>query len=140
MSLVPRRSFFDFDDLFDLWAPRRGVEAAGGTLAPRVDVKDMKDHYEITAEMPGVKKEDLDVSLHNGVLSITAETKQENVEEKDGKVIRQERRYGRYMRSFDLGPEVSEGDIEASFTDGILKVKAPKSTPKPPAAKRIKVG
>ncbi|MGE0487468.1 MAG: Hsp20/alpha crystallin family protein [Gammaproteobacteria bacterium] len=139
MSLVPRRSFFDFDDLFDLWTPRRGVESAGGALAPRVDVKDMKDHYEITAEMPGVKKEDLDVSLHNGVLSISAETKQEKVEEKDGKVIRQERRYGRYMRSFDLGPDVSEGDIEASFADGILKVKAPKSAPKPPTATRIKV-
>ena len=139
MSLVPRRSFFDFDDLFDLWAPRRGVESAGGALAPRVDVKDMKDHYEITAELPGVKKEDLDVSLHNGVLAISAETKQENVEEKDGKVIRQERRYGRYMRSFDLGPDVSEGDIEAAFADSILTVKAPKSAPKPPEAKRIKV-
>ena len=62
-----------------------------------------------------------------------------HVEEKDGKVIRQERRYGRYLRSFDLGPDAREGDIEATFADGILTVKAPKTTPKAPEAKRIKV-
>ncbi len=56
MNLVPRRSLFDFDDLFDVWGPHRGAEATKGAFMPRVDIKDKKDCYEITAELPGVKK------------------------------------------------------------------------------------
>ncbi|MEQ8663893.1 MAG: Hsp20/alpha crystallin family protein [Gammaproteobacteria bacterium] len=139
MNLVPRRSLFDFDDLFDLWGPLRTAEPAAGAFTPRVDVKDLDDHYEITAELPGVKKDDLDVSLNEGVLTISAETKQEDVEKKDGKVIRQERRYGKFMRSFDLGGDIKEADIAASFKDGILTLTAPKRAPRTPEAKRIKV-
>lgn len=139
MNLVPRRSLFDFDDLFDLWGPLRTAESATGAFTPRVDVKELDDHYEITAELPGVKKEDLDVSLHDGVLTISAETRQEDVEEKNGKVIRQERRYGKYVRSFNLGGDVQEADIAAAFKDGILRLTAPKRTPQAPTAKRIKV-
>ena len=139
MNLRTRRGLFDFDDLFDFWAPLRGTENASGAFTPRVDIKDMKDHYEITAELPGVDKKDLEVSLDNGVLSIAAETRQEQVEEKDGKVIRQERRYGRFVRSFDLGTDVQESEIAATFKDGILTLKAPKRAPQVPAAKQIKV-
>jgi len=139
MSLVPRRSLFDFDDLFDLWAPGRAVTAAGATLFPRVDIKEKSDSYEISAEMPGVNKDDIHVSLRDGLLVIEAESRQEDKEEKDGKLVRQERRYGRFLRSFDLGGNVAEGDISASFKDGVLKVTAPKPKPKPATARRISV-
>lgn len=139
MNLVPRRSLFDFDDLFDLWGPMRGAEAAKGAFTPRVDIKDKKDCYEITAELPGVKKEDLQVTLRNGMLTIEAETRQEDKEEKDGKLIRQERRYGRFLRSFDVGADLKEADINASFKDGVLTVTAPKVEPKAPEARRIEV-
>jgi len=139
MNPIARRGLFDIDDLLDFWSPLRGTESASGAFSPRVDIKDLNDHYEITAELPGVEKKDLDVSVHNGVLSITAETRQEKIEEKDGKVIRQERRYGKFMRSFDLGANIKEEDISATFKDGILTLKAPKSPPQAPAAKRIKV-
>lgn len=139
MSIIPRRSLFDFDDLRDFWAPLRGTEAAGGALFPRVDIRDRNDHFEISAEMPGVKKEDLHVTLNNGVLTLEAESRQEDKEEKDGKLIRQERRYGKFMRSFDLGPGVNEADIKASFKDGVLTVSAPKAQPKAPEARRITV-
>ncbi|MEQ8231518.1 MAG: Hsp20/alpha crystallin family protein [Gammaproteobacteria bacterium] len=139
MNLVPRRSLFDFDDLFDLWGPLRTADATAGAFSPRVDVKELDDHYEITAELPGVKKEDLDVSLHDGVLTISAETRQEDVKKDNGKVIRQERRYGKYVRSFNLGGDVAEGDIAAAFKDGILTLTAPKRAPQAPQAKRIKV-
>ncbi len=139
MNLVPRRSLFDFDDLFDVWGPHRGAEATKGAFMPRVDIKDKKDCYEITAELPGVKKEDLHVTLRNGVLSIEAEVRQEDKEEKDGKLIRQERRYGKFLRSFDVGNEIKESDINAAFEDGVLCVIAAKVQPKAPEARRIEV-
>ena len=138
MNLVPRRSLFDLDDLFDAWSPFRGDANRAG-WAPRVDIKDKQDCYEITAELPGVKKEDLHVTLRNGVLTIEAETRQEDKEEKDGKLIRQERRYGKLSRSFAVGAEVRESDISASFKDGVLTLTAPKVEAKAPQARRIEV-
>ena len=139
MSLMPRKSLFDFEDMFDAWRPLRSVESTGDGFTPRVDIKDKDDHYEITAELPGVNKEDLNISLDNGVLSIQAETKREDTEEKDGKIIRQERRYGKFMRSFNLGGEVQEEDIKASFADGVLTLEAPKLKEKAPERRRIEI-
>ncbi|MEX2482045.1 MAG: Hsp20/alpha crystallin family protein [Gammaproteobacteria bacterium] len=139
MNLIPRRALTDFDELFDFWRPMRSTESASGAFSPRVDIKDMKDHYEISAELPGVEKKDLDVRLENGVLTISAESKDEKVEEKDGKVIRQERRYGKFVRSFDLGADIKETDVAANFKDGILTLTAPKHAPKAAEAKRIEI-
>lgn len=141
MSLIPRSSLFDIDNFFDNFFAPSATSRLGDNsfFAPRIDVKENKKHYEITAELPGVKKEDIRITLENGVLSIEAESKQEDKEEKDGKVIRQERRYGKYVRSFTVGDGVKQSDIEASFENGILKVKAPKSTAKPEKAKQIAI-
>lgn len=141
MALVPRSSFFDFDKVFDdFYAPMRRQGGDMGTFfAPRVDIKENKDHYEITAELPGVKKEDLHIHLEEGVLTIEAESKQEDKEEKEGRVIRQERRYGKYSRSFSLGTGVKEQDIDAEFKDGVLKIKAPKAQEEVPQKRRIDV-
>lgn len=141
MTLIPRGSFFDIDRVFDdCWAPaRRSDNPVGEFFAPRVDIVELDDHYEITAEMPGIAKDDVQVTLENGVLSITAETSQEDREEKEGKVIRQERRYGKYMRSFNLGGDIKEEDIQASFKDGILKLSAPKVAEEVPQQRRIDI-
>lgn len=141
MTLVPRGSFFDMDKFFDdFWAPaRQDAGNVGNFFAPRVDVKDMQDHYEISAELPGVKKEDISITLEDGVLTLDAETSQESKEEKGGKVIRQERRYGKYSRSFNLGGNIQEKDIKAGFKDGILTIAAPKATETAPQQRRIEV-
>jgi len=141
MTLVPRSDFFDIDKLFDdFYAP---IKKQGGAMdsffTPRVDIKENGDHYEITAELPGVKKDDLHIHLEDGLLTIEAETKQEESEEKEGKIIRQERRYGKYSRSFSLGDSVKEEDISAAFEDGILKITAPKVTDTAPQKRRIDV-
>lgn len=139
MNLATRNSLFDFDNLFDgFFAPVSGSEKPG-TFAPRVDIRDKDGHYEITAELPGVKKEDLQVTVDNGVLTIEASTEQEDKEEKDGKLIRQERRYGKFVRTFSLGSGVQESDIKASFVDGVLKLEAPKVEPTPPEKRTIKI-
>ena len=141
MSLIPRRTLFDFDNfLDDFWAPLRPTtETPNAAFMPRVDVKDSDDKILISAELPGVKKDDIHVSLENGVLTLSAESHQEDREEKEGKVVRQERRYGKYLRSFNLGSGVQESDIQASFKDGILTLAAPKAKPTKPETKRIPI-
>jgi HSP20 family protein len=141
MALVPRSNFFDIDKFFDdFYAP---VKKESGPLSsfftPRVDIKENPDHYEITAELPGVKKEDLHLHLEDGILTIDAETRQEEKEEEKGKVIRQERRYGKYSRSFTIGPGIEENDIDASFENGVLTIKAPKAVETTPPKRRIEV-
>src|SRR5690606_23474593 len=97
------------------------------------------DHYEITAELPGVKQEDLNITLEEGILTIDAETRQQSKEEKEGRVIRQERRYGKCSRSLNLGGNVHEEDISAAFDNGILTIKAPKVPETIPQERRIEV-
>lgn len=139
MSLIPRNSLFDLDHLFDNSWLSLNQGGKGGAFAPRVDVKEQDNAYHISAELPGVNKDDIHVSLHNGILRLEAETKQENIEEKDGKIIRQERRYGKFSRSFDLGPHVQESDINARFEDGVLTLVAPKAPQEDSKAKKIEI-
>jgi len=139
MSLIPRSNLFDIDRFFgDTW-PQAYEAQANSFFSPRVDIKEAGNHYEITAELPGVAKEDIQLHVRDGVLTLEAETNQEDKEEKDGKVIRQERRYGKYMRSFNLGTDIHEEDIKASFKDGVLRLEAPKLQPKEPERRKISV-
>jgi HSP20 family protein len=139
MSLVPRSNLFDIDRFFgDMWPSAREAEM-GSFFAPRVDIKELDGHYEITAELPGVPRDDIHVHVKDGILTLEAETSQEDKEEKEGRVIRQERRYGKFMRSFNLGGDVSESDIKASFKDGVLILEAPKAVEQPPERRRIEV-
>ena len=142
MTLIPRGNFYDLDKFFDdFWSPsRRTGDSVDTFFAPRVDIKELNDHYEVTAELPGVKKEDVHITLEDGILSLEAETSQEDKEEEaDGRVIRQERRYGKYRRSFNLGGNVHEEDISASFEDGVLKLAAPKAKEEAPVQRRIEI-
>lgn len=139
MSLIPRSNLFDIDRFFnDAWPQPAGSDTST-FFAPRVDIREADGHYEITAELPGVDKKDIHVHVRDGVLSLEAETSQESSEEEKGKVIRQERRYGKFMRSFNLGADVQESDIKASFKDGVLTLEAPKAVEKEPERRRIEV-
>lgn len=141
MSLIPRGSLLDLDNFFDQFASpaRLGIGGKEGFFSPRIDVSETRDSYEISAEIPGVKKEDINITLEDGVLTLEAEVHREEKEEKEGRVIRSERRYGKYMRSFNLGSDVSESEIDASFKDGVLTLKAPKREPSQPQRQRIEI-
>ena len=139
MSLIPRSSFFDVDRFFSDFWPAPSEPEMGTFFAPRVDIKELDGHYEITAELPGVSRDDIQVHVKDGVLTLEAETTQEDKEEQEGKVIRQERRYGKFLRSFNLGGDVQEEDIKASFKDGVLKLEAPKLVEKPVERRRISI-
>ncbi|WP_075187589.1 Hsp20/alpha crystallin family protein [Teredinibacter haidensis] len=139
MTLVPRNSIFDMSDFFESpWSSFRLGDTA--TLqSPRVDVKEKGETLEISAELPGVKKEDINIMLDNGVLTLEAESNVEKTEEEEGRIIRQERRYGKYSRSFDLGEKLQESDITAKFEDGVLTIRAPRDEKQVSHVKRIEI-
>ena len=99
----------------------------GGASSFKVDVKDNGNEYELTAELPGVKKEDIKLNYDNSYLTIAAE-KNEEKEEKDdkGNYIRRERSTGSVSRSFFID-NIDESNVKAEFKDGILKVSMPKA-------------
>ena len=140
MSLIPRDSLFDLDNLFNhFWSPVVSKEMSADFFSPRVDIKEKKKKYEITADLPGVDKDDLSVTLEDGVLTIEASTNEEKTEEEDGKVIRKERRSGKIMRSFNLGLDVKEADVSARFKDGVLTLTVPKAEASVSKPKKINV-
>ena len=139
MSLIPRNTLNEMGHLLDhTWLPFRYDGGRFGSLAPKVDLKEKDDSFEITLELPGVKKENLSITLNAGVLRIEAESKQESVEKTD-KILHQERHYGKYVRSFELGPQVQDSDISAAFENGILTLVAPKHKEIQPATRRIEI-
>ncbi|HEC26434.1 MAG TPA: Hsp20/alpha crystallin family protein [Gammaproteobacteria bacterium] len=102
-------------------------DVTGGSLVPAIDLHENDNSYTVRAEIPGVKKEDIDVTVNDGVLTINAETRYENEEkEDDGRVLRQERRYGKYVRSIRLGKDVDESHVKAKYKDGVLELELPK--------------
>jgi HSP20 family protein len=106
---------------------------------PSVDVSETDGEYQIKAEIPDVKKEDVNVTLEDGVLTIQGERKHEK-EEKGMKYHRVERSYGRFVRSFTLPDLVDEENVKAEFKDGILNLQLPKSEKAKPKAIEVTVG
>lgn len=96
----------------------------------KTDVKEREDGYQVEIDLPGFKKEDVQATLEDGYLTISA-TKNSTDEEKndEGKYIRRERFYGNCSRSFYVGDALTQEDITAKFEDGILNLSIPKKTP-----------
>ncbi len=140
MSLIPRNSLFDMNDFFENFTnPPGRTESAAGFFSPRVDITDKDNVYEIIADLPGVDKDNLTVTLEDGVLTIEATTEDEQSEEQNGRIIRKERRSGKYLRSFTLGHDVQESDIDAAFNNGVLTLTAPKLRGATPERKLIDI-
>jgi HSP20 family protein len=145
MKLTKWDPFRGMEDMFDrytkaLSSPRWGSQEVmtTGDWAPRVDIAETDKEFSIKAEIPEVKKEDVKVTVDNGVLTIRGERKQEK-EEKDKKFHRVERFYGSFMRSFTLPDNVDESEIEASFKDGMLNLTIPKTKATKPKAIDVKI-
>ena len=130
-----------WDPLRDLGSMRGDIDrlmaraAAGSSLpsrwSPASDVVETQDAYVITAELPGVKDEDIEITVQNGVLRISGERRLEDEVQED-RYYRLERTYGGFERSFALPPGVSEDEITAGVAYGVLKITVPKpSAPEP---------
>lgn len=105
---------------------------------PTVDIHETPEHYMVNAELPGVRKEDVNLSLEGGVLTLTGERKSET-ETKDLKAHRIERSYGRFERSFALPETVDPDRVLADFKDGVLAIKLAKRPMPPSKTKRIAI-
>ncbi|MFO7189220.1 MAG: Hsp20/alpha crystallin family protein [Pseudomonadota bacterium] len=128
-----------FDDLFRGFFVRP-VLNEGARPAPRlkVDVTEDDKQFRVLAELPGVKKEDIEVDIDGDQVTVSAEVKQEKeVAENGGRVLHSERYYGKLSRSFRLGHEIDAAACQAKYTDGILELVLPKKQSQ--SAKRITI-
>lgn len=129
--LVPsifRDSLFDdFMDGFGFPTVYRTQEKEQQPLFMRTDVKELENGYELSIDLPGYSKENVQLSLKKGYLTISAETTKNNDEkDENGRYIRRERYTGSMKRSFYVGERITEEDIKAKFENGILVVNVPK--------------
>ncbi len=101
-------------------------------LAPmRVDVHESAEGFEVHAEMPGVKKEDIQVHVDGPLVSISAERRQQKDEREGERLVRSERYFGKISRSFQLGAEVDAAQTVAKFADGVLTLRLPRKEVQP---------
>ena len=125
---------FPFDRMFDEFWGRTAPEAtAVEAWSPRVDISEADNAVLLTAELPGVAKDDVKVELKDGVLTISGEKKSEHTDEKNG-FYRSERVYGSFTRSFTVPETLDAEKIEAEYNNGVLRLTLPK---RPEAAPRL---
>jgi HSP20 family protein len=119
-----------------LHAQQGSGRAASTAWAPALDISERKDAYLVTVELPGLKPEDLDITMEDGLLTIKGE-RQFTAESSEQQFHRVERRYGAFRRSITLPAHVMAEQIQASFEDGVLEILVPKAEEATP--KRIQV-
>lgn len=125
-----------FGELFE--PDRNRMDLQNFDWAPRVNVEEQEDRFEITADVPGMKKEDIDIEVRDNVLTIKGERKLEKEEENTNYHIC-ERSHGTFQRAFTLPENVTADDIEAEYADGILRLTVPRAEPEKPKEIRIEV-
>ena len=128
-SLMTRGSLFD--DFFRDMAPGFYVRPLHGDALPapsqiKVDVKESDKAYTVQAEVPGVPKDDIHVSIEGNVVTLRAEVKQQDSQTQDEKVLRTERYYGSVARSFQLPGDIDQGHAKAKYDNGVLTLTLPK--------------
>lgn len=114
----------DFDRLFDFAFPGTALRSQGWT--PALDLYENADGFTVTVELPGLKKEDVNLSVHENVLTVAGERKHQ-FEGKEGQTFRSERAYGAFQRSVTLPAQVDATKVAASYKDGVLTVTLPKA-------------
>ena len=149
----PNLPFFDrdsfltpFDKMFDQMIETHfpnvvqqvGVKPYQGTAYPKVNVYEYEDKIGIIAEIPGLKKKQLNIEVEDGVLTISGD--KHGIEEQDGAtVLRRELKASSFKRSFELGEQLDSDSINANFNDGILSISIDKKEPEIPKKKFVKI-
>ena len=136
-----------FDKMFDTMVESQfpevvksvGVKPYQGSAYPKVNVYEYDDKDGVVAEIPGLDKKQLDVSVEDGVLTISGD-KHSAFEDDGAKVIRRELKQSSFKRSFELGDQLDGENVSAKFKDGILSVSIPKIEPEVPKKHSVKIG
>lgn len=122
--MIPRRNFFD-----EVFNDENLMDKREAKIM-KTDIKEKDGNYIFTVDVPGFEKENIEIELENGYLTVSAKTNKEiNNEEKDGNYIYRERYSGQCSRSFYVGDNVTEEDIKASFKNGVLTMVVPENKP-----------
>jgi len=142
MANITRYDPFNLDSVFDDFFKGflvRPMTLEGVPKAPEIkmDVTENDKAYTVKAEIPGVKKEDIHVTIDGNTVSISAEVKKESEEKEGEKVLRSERYYGRVARSFSLGSDIDEANASARYENGVLELTLPKKAAS--TAKRLTI-
>ena len=126
--------FYPLEDTFEnlfrgvpMWLPVPETRAPAPTQF-RMDVSENDKEYQVLAEMPGVKKEDISITINGNEVAVSAEVKREKVVRNGEMVLRSERYYGKIERAFTLGHEIDEATAQAKYNDGVLELTLPKKT------------
>ena len=137
MSNIVRREPYAVDSMLDDLLKGFFVRPMhwGGALQEmegiRIDLKEGEHEYTVHADMPGVKKEDIHVTIEGNTVAVSAEVKKTTEEKEGDKMLRSERYYGKVFRSFGLGQEVDETQAKAKFENGVLELHLPKKAATP---------
>ena len=130
-----------FDHLLDAFFSgdsRLPALAGPATFSPRIDVVEADDSYAISAELPGLAEQDIEITVDDGTLVLRGE-KSAASEEKEGQYFRQERIYGRFERAFHLPDGVQDDAIEAQFKNGVLTLHLPKKEEAKKVVRQVEV-
>ncbi len=144
MTLIkfePLRDLENFNDRIQKFFngfPSFGLDLES-SFNPRIDISEDDNNIFIEAEIPGVKKSDINISIQDNILTIKGEKKSLNEDKKDKSFYRSERSYGSFTRSFTLPAEVNPDKVEAKFEDGILNISIAKIHPQPKKEKMIEI-
>jgi HSP20 family protein len=130
-SLARLDPFGDIDDLFKGFFVRPVLFEGQPQMEIKIDLKEDDKAYTVKADIPGVKKEDIHVSVEGNRVSISAETKMEKEEKEGEKVLRTERYSGKVARSFTLTHDVDDASAKAKYSDGVLELTLPKKAVTP---------
>ncbi len=115
-----------------------GSASAGFDWMPSVDISESDKEYLVKAELPGVSKEDIDISIENGLLTISGERKSEH-EETEAKIHRVERFYGHFQRQFSLPDDVAVDEIRAQTKNGLLTLHLPRSQIEKTSSRKVEI-
>ena len=139
MSIVRWEPMRELDEFFRRFSGlQRRTGGEGGEWSPAANISETAAEYIIKAELPEVKKDDVSITLQNGVITISGERKFDK-EDKDENTLRVESFYGTFSRSFALPENADQDNIKAESKDGILRVRIPKLAAKSPKSVEIKV-
>lgn len=122
-----------------VYEPLRQIgEKVADWFAPKSEASALENYYEINVELPGVKAEDVDISMHDNSLIVRGEKRSERQETGQSYYF-SEREYGAFQRAFRLPPDADADGVDAEFTDGVLRMRIAKRGPQKPSARKIEI-
>ena len=135
---VPSLFKDDFDNMFQgFFSPMKTSSLwKEKNLFPAVDVEEKEQSYLLMADLPGFNKDEIDVSFHNGCLTIEAQHQEQSESKKDDGYMLKERRFGSFFRRLNFGNNIAENDISAKYENGVLELTMPKLNQEPKEPKR----